>query len=63
MTTQHAKILNIFVKDMIDLYEQKKYDLAYSKAMIDDPKQMDIIDKQIQSIEDILDQLYDKDLI
>ena len=60
MTTQHAKILNIFVKDMIDIYEQKKYDLAYSKAMIDDPKQMDIIDDKIQVIDNILDKLYNQ---
>ena len=47
---------------MIDLYEQKKYDLdlAYSKAMIDDPKQMDIIDDKIQVIDNILDKLYNQ---
>ena len=61
MTTQHAKILNIFVKDMIDLYEQKKYDLAYSQTMIDDPKQMDIIDDKIQVIDNILDKLYNQE--
>lgn len=62
MTTQHTKIFNIFVKDMIDLYEQKKYDLdlAYSQAMIDDPKQMDIIDDKIQVIDNILDKLYNQ---
>ena len=62
MTTQHTKIFNKFVKDMIDIYEQKKYDLdlAYSKAMIDDPKQMDIIDDKIQVIDNILDKLYNQ---
>ena len=63
MTTQHKKIFNIFVKDMIDIYEQKKYDLAYSKAMIDDPKQMDIIDDKIQVIDNILDKLYNQDFL
>ena len=61
MTTQHTKIFKIFVKDMIDLYEQKKYDLVYSKAMIDNPKQMDIIDDKIQVIDNILDKLYNQE--